>query len=107
MHFVSEVAENLMFKLVAWEFLNRDDFDPKTLLRALPLADLKLIVGNMENMPNSREFLSTQMVKVEMLYRLGQLKEDWRIGGEGVLYVLDHQMPFLNSLSPRWVGAEA
>jgi len=103
MNYISEVGETLMFRLIAWELLGRKDFDPKVLLRALPLADLDLLTKNI----NIRDegFLSTQMIKVEMMYRLGRLREDWRVGEDGVQYTLE-PLRFHN-LSPTWVGAEA
>ena len=103
MNYVSEVGEVLMFRLIAWELLGREDFDPKALLRALSLADLDLLMKNIGE--RSDGYLSTQMVKVEMMYRLGRLKEDWRICRDGVQYTLE-PMQF-HSLSPRWVGANA
>lgn len=103
MQFVSEVGERLMFKLISWELLGREDFDPKALLRALPLADLDILVKNIG--PENEGFLSTGMVKAEMLYRLGRIRGDWAVSRDGAQYTLE-PMKF-HSLNLKWVGAEA
>ena len=106
MNYISEVGEGIMFKLVSWELLGRDDHDPKRLLRALPLPDLVTAVKNTRALRNQGEFLSVNLVKAEMMYRMGHLKDDWSVDrNKGLHYVIDPQ--FINSLSPQWAGATA
>jgi len=101
MHYVSEEGERLMFKLIAWELLDRADYNPKDLLRSLSLTDLVTISENIRQL-RGEEFLSVQMVKAEMLYRAGQLKDDWTVGKEGLHFTPE---PFL--YNSKWMGATA
>lgn len=92
MNFVSEVGEVLMFKLAAWELLGRDDINPKALLRALPFADLVIISKNITSKNDG--FASVAMVKIELMYRYGQLLCDWEAGRDGARYTMS---PFQNT----------
>lgn len=77
MRVVSGQAEELLVQLVAWEMLGAEEIDPKELLRKLSLADLSQVQSNINDRPETKEFVSTQMVELEMLYRRGFLVEDW------------------------------
>lgn len=74
---VSTEAEDLLVNLVAWEMLGRDDFDPKMLLRKLSLSDLFTIQTNILGTPETKKFVSVQMVELEVQYRRGKLQCDW------------------------------
>jgi hypothetical protein len=74
---VSGQAEELLVQLVAWEMLGAEEIDPKRLLRQLSLTDLSLVQANINDRPETKEFVSAQMVEIEMLYRRGFLVEDW------------------------------
>lgn len=75
---VSAAAEELLMQVVAWEMLGREDFDPKVLLRQVPLADLSVVEANIvEKIDGAKDFITIQMVELEMLYRQGRLIGDW------------------------------
>jgi hypothetical protein len=74
---VSGQAEELLARLVAWEMLGAEEQDPKVLLRQLSLSDLSLVQANINDCPETKEFVSVQMVELELLYRRGFLVEDW------------------------------
>ena len=78
MRTVSDGAEDLLAKLVAWELLGRDDFDPKDLLRKVPLPDLILVQTNINDQSDEvKEFVCVRMLEAELLFRSGFLTTDW------------------------------
>lgn len=78
---VSEESQDLVAQLVAWEMLGREDLDAKVLVRQIPLADLSLIVANMEDGGIKSTVLD--LVTLELQYRLGQLDGDWNYERRG------------------------
>lgn len=80
---VSTEAEDGLIQMVAWEMLGRDDFDPKEILRKLSLPDLFIIQTNIMSTPETRKFVSVQMVELEVQYRRGRLRGDWNYERKG------------------------
>lgn len=78
-----KTSEDIMMQLVAWELLGVDDIDPKPLLRRLPDQDLFSILENIMAKPDVREFVSVQMVELEVMHRRGVLLEDWNYERDG------------------------
>lgn len=75
---VSEGTGELFEQLLAWELFGRGDFDPKALLRQVPLPDLAVVLSNLGSGPTPKS-VSVDLVKAEHLYRTGKLDGDWEI----------------------------
>lgn len=72
---VSEGGVELFTQLVEWEMFGGDAC-PKALLRAVSLADLSIASKGLDDRGGLGEFVTSQMVEMEMLYRIGRIK-DW------------------------------
>lgn len=79
---ISAHAESAIQLLVSWELLGISDIDPKQVLREVPLEDLLVIRENILRQGDG-EFLSTQMVGLEVSYRHGLLRDDWALTQSG------------------------
>ena len=73
-------VEEVVTKLVAWEVFDRSDFDPKILLRSIPLPDLSILVSNIqsEKSPEECQGAVISMIMLEHQYRLGHIV-DWTV----------------------------
>lgn len=81
MQTVSEQASDVLAKLLAWEM--GSDADPKVLLRQVPLADLSVILSNMEDGQLPVLSVSMRLVLLEHEYRTGNLGGDWEVERKG------------------------
>jgi hypothetical protein len=78
MKLVSEGVQDVLTHLVAWECLGVTKFDPKILLRQIPLSDLSVISANIKKQGSAlKEFVCVSMVGLEVLYKTGMLVGDW------------------------------
>lgn len=84
---VSAGTDELLTHLLAWELLGAA-FDPKVLLRQVPLPDLAIVLSNLESGPTPRS-LSVDLIRAEHFYRTGKISGDWEITSLGVFYVLN------------------
>jgi hypothetical protein len=76
---VSEEAEELLSQLLAWE-MGATELDPKVLLRQVPLADLAVVLSNIDNESFVFQTSATlRLVYLEHLYRTGNLGGDWEV----------------------------
>lgn len=73
---VSEGGVELFTQLVEWEMLGRDDVCPKALLRGVSLADLSIASRGLDERGGLGQFVTAQMVEMELLYRTGKI-QDW------------------------------
>jgi hypothetical protein len=81
---VSEAGQHLLTQLVAWEFFDRQDLDPRVLLRQASLADLSVVQENIRRSGlDESKFVSATLVGLELHYRLGHLGGDWDFKREG------------------------
>lgn len=75
---VSDGSQELLMKLVAWECFGDTGIDPKRLLRAVPLSDLKAVSRNIKsNGAHLQSFACISMVELELLFKSGLLQGDW------------------------------
>jgi hypothetical protein len=102
MKLVSQGAEDVLVQLVAWELLGAEDVDPKRLLRTLPLPDLAIVQANINAQSDEvKQFVSVQMVELEMLYRRGFLSGDWSYKKESSCVHLNYPSTELSPLLLR------
>jgi hypothetical protein len=80
---ISGKADETVMLLVAWELLGRRDVDPKELLRNMEMEDLLFVRNSIRAAGVGDEFITTQMVVVEVMYRNGLLTKDWRYTRDG------------------------
>lgn len=78
---VSEQAEDLLYDLMAWEFLGAD-LDPRVVLRQVSLADLCVVQSNLEKL-QSLESATVTLLGIELAYRTGKLVGDWEFTQDG------------------------
>jgi hypothetical protein len=78
---VSEGGAELFTQLVEWEMFGREAC-PKELLRGVPLSDLSIASRGLEERGGLGEFISSQMIEMEMLFRSGRI-QDWSYTREG------------------------
>lgn len=79
---VSEGGVELFAQLVEWEMFDRKDVDPKSLLRGVSLGDLSIASKGLDARGGLGEFVTAQMVELEMLYRTGRIV-DWVVERNG------------------------
>ena len=81
---VSEQAEELLSKLLAWEMGAQEV--PKVLLRQVPLADLAVVLNNIgeADCTLTDTSVSLRLVFLEHEYRLGHLGGDWGVEKDGL-----------------------
>jgi hypothetical protein len=82
MNVVSTGGEELMTLLVAWEMLGRDDLDPHKILRDVTEEDLETVRGNIRGVPETKSFVSCELVELELMFRHGLLEGDWSLERE-------------------------
>lgn len=78
--------DEVVLRLISWELLGDRKVCPKTFLREMSLSVLTDLESRLRS--DWRDFLSPQMVRLEMRYRHGLLREDWtleEIGSNAVL----------------------
>lgn len=81
---VSDETQNLFMKLVAWECFGAQEYDPKDLLREVPLSDLRTVSRNIKSQgAEMKNFACVSMVELELLYKTGLLAGDWHYTRRG------------------------
>ena len=98
---VSSGGEQLMVLLVAWEMLGRADLDPHAILRDVSTADLELVQTNICSAPETRSFVSCELIEIELMYRRGLLMGDWSIRRSDDEVKLDFVVASHTSWDPR------
>lgn len=83
---VSEEAEELLSQLLAWEM--GADLDPKIILRQVPLADLAVVLTNMDQESFVFQTSATlRLVYLEHMYRTGNLGGDWEVSRDDLTHM--------------------
>jgi hypothetical protein len=75
---LSDSIQDLLADLVMWECLDKQEVNPKLILRTVSLPELSILAANIDTGEDYLEkFVVVQMIKVELMYRKGLLKGDW------------------------------
>jgi hypothetical protein len=82
---VSNRGQDQLSKIIEWELVGSDaPIDPHRIMRDLSDSDLESAWDNLQGAPpDTKKFVSYQVVELEKIYRQGLMHGDWNCIQEG------------------------